>query len=134
MSQDSVPDALLPQSAALQVAEGEHVGPVVRRVVGMLAARANIAVAELDAAVSLSEALGAACSGRTPGARLGLQIETDGSRLSIKFGPLSAGEGAGAVADTREAVGVNGHAGALAGGLRTEAMSDGDYVVVEAGT
>jgi hypothetical protein len=133
VSEDPRGDRLLPQSAALQIAAGSLAGPVVRRVVRMLAARADIVVADLEAVVSVSEALGQACAGRTADSRLGLRIETEGGRLRVTFGPLSSGEGPGAVADARKAVGENGRAGALAGDLHTVATSEGDYVEVQAG-
>jgi hypothetical protein len=99
----------------------------------MLAARVDMAMADLEAAVSVSEALGHACAERLPDSRLGLRIETERGRLKVVFGPLGSGEAAGAVADTRKAVGDSGRAGVLAGDLRTHTTADGDYVEIRTG-
>lgn len=92
-------DAGGPGETLVAVAAGPLVGPVLRRVVGMLAARADLPLDRLDDAVLIADVI----ASRAPAHALGDEVRvalTPGERtLDLRLGPLRAGGGRALVVD-----------------------------------
>jgi serine/threonine-protein kinase RsbW len=84
------PDAVkqASNSALVRTVTGPLVGPVVSRVVGMLAARANCPVDRLDNALLVVDAVAAHAAAYTPDGRLTVRATTTGDALELRVGPL----------------------------------------------
>jgi serine/threonine-protein kinase RsbW len=106
---------------SLAVAPGPLVGPVMRRVVGILAARADMPVDRLDEVILMAEALAQAAARHVATDRLGVTMQDGGGSLRFEFGPLEPGTSGEALSS----------AGANGGSNRAEIRSgaDGDYLV-----
>jgi len=74
----------------LTVASGPLVGPVLRRVVGMLAARADLPLDRLDDAVLVADVIAARASPYAPDA-LSVALEPGHRTLWLRVGPLAPG-------------------------------------------
>jgi hypothetical protein len=109
----------------LAVRPGPLVGPVLRRVVGILAARADLPVDRVDEVIVLAEALAQKAARHVATGRLGVAMTDGDGSLRFEFGPLERGATAEALA---AAGGGNGD--------RAEVRSDetGDYLVLTVGT
>ena len=95
---DSSPSSAGASPAAdteLSVASGPLVGPVLRRVVGMLAARADLPLDRLDDAVLVADVIASRASGYAPEA-VQVQLAPGDRTLWLRVGPLQPG-GAGAL-------------------------------------
>jgi hypothetical protein len=79
----------------LSVASGPLVGPVLRRVVGMLAARADLPLDRLDDAVLVADVIASRASAYAPES-VNVQLAPGDRTLWLRVGPLRAG-GAGAL-------------------------------------
>jgi hypothetical protein len=75
------------------VVNGPLVGPVLSRVVGIHAARAELPVDRLNDAVLVADAIAARAPAFTVGDRLPVSIQSGPGRLEIRLGPLRAGGG-----------------------------------------
>jgi serine/threonine-protein kinase RsbW len=92
--------------ATVEVRRGSLVGPVLSRVIGMLAARADAPVDKLDDVLLVSDAIaahGPAHAGSDGVLRV--VVQTDEEELRLRVGPL-APEGAGALLASAELPGV----------------------------
>ncbi|HVL94220.1 MAG TPA: hypothetical protein VM266_00020 [Solirubrobacteraceae bacterium] len=74
----------------LSVASGPLVGPVLRRVVGMLAARADLPLDRLDDAVLVADVIASRASPWAPEA-LHVSLRPETRSLWLRVGPLSSG-------------------------------------------
>jgi hypothetical protein len=74
----------------LTVATGPLVGPVLRRVVGMLAARADLPLDRLDDAVLVADVIASRASGYAPEA-VHVQLAPGDRTLWLRVGPLRPG-------------------------------------------
>lgn len=75
------------------VANGILVGPVLTRVIGIHAARADLPVDRLNDAVLVADALAARAPAFAVGDRLPVSIQSAPGRLEIRVGPLKPGGG-----------------------------------------
>jgi hypothetical protein len=74
----------------LSVASGPLVGPVLRRVVGMLAARADLPLDRLDDAVLVADVIASRASGYAP-ETVNVQLAPGVRTLWLRVGPLRPG-------------------------------------------
>ncbi|MCW3023722.1 MAG: hypothetical protein JWR30_3044 [Conexibacter sp.] len=91
--------------ATLTVRRVELLGPVLGRVVGMLAARAQCPIDRLDDALLLTDAVAAHAPGHTPDGRVTVHVHAEPAGLSLRVGPLSGG-GAQALVDSASLPGI----------------------------
>lgn len=77
------------------VALGPLVGPVLARVVGIHAARAELPLDRLNDAVLVADAVAARARAFTVGDRLPLSVRSGRGRLELRIGPLRSGGGRG---------------------------------------
>lgn len=75
------------------VAVGPLVGPVLSRVVGIHAARAELPVDRLNDAVLVADAIAARAPAFTVGDRLPVSVQSGSGRLEVRIGPLRPGGG-----------------------------------------
>jgi serine/threonine-protein kinase RsbW len=76
---------------SLAIAPGPLVGPVLRRVVGILAARADMPVDRVDEVILVAEALAQAAARHVTADRLGVAMFDGDGTLRLEFGPLEPG-------------------------------------------
>lgn len=74
--------------ATLRVSAGDLIGPLLNRVVGMLAARADCPVDKLDDAMLVSDALAAHAPQHSDDGWTCVHVTTDESGLGLDVGPL----------------------------------------------
>jgi serine/threonine-protein kinase RsbW len=77
--------------ATLTVRRAELLGPVLGRVVGMLAARAQCPIDRLDDALLLTDAVAAHAPGHTSNGKVTVHVQAATTGLSLRIGPLAAG-------------------------------------------
>lgn len=75
------------------VAVGPLVGPVVSRVVGIHASRAELPIDRLNDAVLVADAIAARAPAHALGGRLPVSVQSAVGRLEIRVGPLRPGGG-----------------------------------------
>jgi hypothetical protein len=75
--------------AAVAVRKGPLVGPVLGRVVGMLAARAQCPIDRLDDAMLLTDAVAAHAPAHTTDAHVQVVVAADDAGLELRVGALS---------------------------------------------
>ena len=98
-------EATTANEATVTVRRPELLGPVLGRVVGMLAARAQCPIDRLDDALLLTDAVAAHAPGRTGGGRVTVHVQTEPEGLSLRVGPLGA-DGAQALVDAASLPGI----------------------------
>jgi hypothetical protein len=91
--------------ATLTVGRAELLGPVLGRVVGMLAARAQCPIDRLDDALLLTDAVAAHAPGHTSNGKVTVHVQAELSGLSLRIGPLAAG-GAEALVESAALPGI----------------------------
>jgi serine/threonine-protein kinase RsbW len=74
--------------ATLTVRRPELLGPVLGRVVGMLAARAQCPIDRLDDALLLTDAVAAHAPGHTAGDNVTVHVSAEPEGLLLRIGPL----------------------------------------------
>jgi serine/threonine-protein kinase RsbW len=85
----------------VKIAVGPLVGPVLSRVVGIVAARADCPVDRLDNALLVVDALAAHAGAQVPDGRVAVRVSTWDDELELLVGPLRDG---GAEALIRDSV------------------------------
>ncbi len=75
------------------VAVGPLLGPVLARLVGIHASRADLPVDRLNDAVLVADAIAARAPAFTTGDRVPVSIQSGAGRLELRVGPLRAGGG-----------------------------------------
>jgi hypothetical protein len=83
----------------VSIAAGPLVGPVLRRVVGMLAARADLPLDRLDDAVLVADLIAARAPAHVAGGHVQVELEPGPRSLSLRVGPLRAGGGEALIVD-----------------------------------
>jgi serine/threonine-protein kinase RsbW len=83
----------------VSIAAGPLVGPVLRRVVGMLAARADLPLDRLDDAVLVADLIAARAPAHVAAATVDVALEPGPRTLSLRVGPLRPGGGRALVVD-----------------------------------
>jgi hypothetical protein len=91
----STPD----NEAAVAVRKGPLVGPVLGRVVGMLAARAQCPIDRLDDALLLTDAVAAHAPAHTADAHVQVVVAAGDGAIELRIGALSADGANGLLAD-----------------------------------
>lgn len=82
-----------PEELAMAITPGVMVRPVLARVIGALAARAEFSVDRLADTVLLGDAVSSSEGGDFSDGRVGLSIKDDSGRLEVRVGPLVQGAG-----------------------------------------
>jgi serine/threonine-protein kinase RsbW len=82
-----------PEELAMAITPGVMVRPVLARVIGALAARAEFSVDRLADTVLLGDAVSSSEGGDFFDGRVGLSIKDDTGRLEVRVGPLITGAG-----------------------------------------
>jgi len=83
-----------PGTTRVSIASGPLVAPVLRRVVGMLAARADLPLDRLDDAVLVADLIASRAPTHVSAPAVDVDLETGDRTLSLRIGPLrpSGGE------------------------------------------
>jgi serine/threonine-protein kinase RsbW len=105
--------------ATLTVGRSELLGPVLGRVVGMLAARAQCPIDRLDDALLLTDAVAAHAPGRTQNGRVTVHVHAEPGGLSLRIGPLPD-QGAQAMVDAASLPGIGNVFQRVADDVRTD--------------
>jgi serine/threonine-protein kinase RsbW len=108
-----------PNEATLIVGRAELLGPVLGRVVGMLAARAQCPIDRLDDALLLTDAVAAHAPGHTPNGSVTVHVLAEPAGLSLRVGPLAAG-GAEALVESAALPGIGNVFQRVASDVRAE--------------
>jgi hypothetical protein len=88
-----MPETPMVNEATLTVRRPELLGPVLGRVVGMLAARAQCPIDRLDDALLLTDAVAAHAPGHTADGEVTIHVHAEPEGLSLRVGPLPAAGG-----------------------------------------
>ncbi len=88
-----------PNAATVKVVEGPLVGPVLSRVVGMLAARAQCPVDRLDDALLVADAIAAHAPHHSVDGHVTVRLRTSEDGLELAVLELGEGGGAALLAD-----------------------------------
>lgn len=83
----------------VSIAAGPLVGPVLRRVVGMLAARADLPLDRLDDAVLVADLIAARAPAHVAAETVDVALEPGPRTLTLRVGPLRSGGGRALVVD-----------------------------------
>ena len=86
-------------STLVSIASGPLVGPVLRRVVGMLAARADLPLDRLDDAVLVADLIAARAPAHVANETVDVALQPGVRTLSLRVGPLRPGGGEALVVD-----------------------------------
>jgi len=129
MISDSSPDDVGSNHARVAVSAGPLVAPVLNRVVGMLAARAQCPLDRLDEALAVTDALAAHGPDQQLDGRLTLEVTARTSALELRVGPLVAG-GARAVLSAADLPGVGSVVERMADRVWVEPADDGAELLV----
>jgi hypothetical protein len=121
------PDAE-PQTT-VSIAAGPLVGPVLRRVVGMLAARADLPLDRLDDAVLVADLIAARAPAHVAADTVDVALEPGPRTLSLRVGPLRPG-GARALVIDAAVPGVGNVIEQLADELSVAPNGDQEFLLV----
>ena len=113
----------------VSIAAGPLVGPVLRRVVGMLAARADLPLDRLDDAVLVADLLAARAPAHVVADTVDVALDHGPRTLSLRVGPLRPGGGEALVVDA-SVPGVGNVIEQLADQLSVEPGDSADYLEV----
>jgi serine/threonine-protein kinase RsbW len=80
-----------PEATTIAVEAGSLAGPVISRVIAVLAARANLSVDRLSDAILLGDAISSNEPDNFPDGRVQIRIDEDEGMIAVRIGPLSAG-------------------------------------------
>jgi hypothetical protein len=116
-------------STLVSIAAGPLVGPVLRRVVGMLAARADLPLDRLDDAVLVADLIAARAPAHVSEGRVDVSLEPGTRSLSLKVGPLREGGGEALIVDAA-VPGVGNVIEQLADELTVSPEDSGEYLHV----
>lgn len=114
------PDAITVNEATLTVRRPELLGPVLGRVVGMLAARAQCPIDRLDDALLLTDAVAAHAPGHTAEGQVTVHVHAEPAGLSLRIGPLPDPSGGDALVEAASLPGVGNVFERVASDVRTE--------------
>ena len=84
---------------SVSIASGPLVGPILRRVVGMLAARADLPLDRLDDAVLVADLIAARAPAHVLSETVDVALQSGPRTLSLRVGPLRPGGGEALVVD-----------------------------------
>jgi serine/threonine-protein kinase RsbW len=113
----------------VSIAAGPLVGPVLRRVVGMFAARADLPLDRLDDAVLVADVVAARAPSHVAGDTVDVALESSTRSLNLRVGPLRSGGGRALVVDAA-VPGVGNVIERLADQLEVETEGDREFLRV----
>lgn len=113
----------------VSVAVGPYVEPVLRRVVGMLAVRADLPIDRLDDALLVADQIASRAGAHAREDRVEVAVECEGHALTLHVGALRPG-GAAALVDDAAVPGIGNVLERLADDLRTERDGDTEALVL----
>jgi hypothetical protein len=116
-------------ATSVSIAAGPLVGPVLRRVVGMVAARADLPLDRLDDAVLVADLIAARAPAHVVNASVDVAIEAGDRSLQLRVGPLRAGGGQALIVDAA-VPGVGNVIEQLADGLEIDAGGPDEFLLV----
>lgn len=99
MSTASAPVPVSSVPTSVSIAAGPLVGPVLRRVVGMLAARADLPLDRLDDAILIADLVAARAPSHVPAGEVRVELEPGERSLTLLVGPLRRGGAKGLIVD-----------------------------------
>ena len=86
-------------ATTVSIASGPLVGPILRRVVGMLAARADLPLDRLDDAVLVADLVAARAPAHVAQATVDVALQSGDRSIDLRVGPLRRGGGRALVVD-----------------------------------
>jgi hypothetical protein len=86
-------------TTSVSIASGPLVGPVLRRVVGMLAARADLPLDRLDDAVLVADLIAARAPAHVSNDTVDVELDPGDRTLILRVGPLRQGGGRALIVD-----------------------------------
>ena len=113
----------------VSIAAGPLVGPILRRVVGMLAARADLPLDRLDDAVLVADLIAARAPAHVVGQTVDVELSSSARSLELRVGPLRGGGGEALVVDAA-VPGVGNVIEQLADELRVSPEGEREYLHV----
>lgn len=122
------------EELGLQILPGEMARPVLARVIGALAARAEFSVERLSDTVLLGDAVSAHAPEDFPEGLVTLAIRDGDGTLDVRVGPMVAGGGERILSEMDLPGGEGGSLRALAASMDVEQAEDGEYLVFEVST
>ncbi len=119
--------------ASLVVADGPLVGPVLGRVVGMLAARAECPIDRLDDALIVADAVAARAGALSPDGRVHVDVFAEIGAVELRVGPLLP-DGAAELVDSAALPGVGNVLESVADELESQRDDDdAEYLRIRVG-
>ena len=113
----------------VSIAAGPLVGPVLRRVVGMFAARADLPLDRLDDAVLVADVVAARAPAHVPQSTVDVALASSTRSLDLRVGPLRSGGGRALVVDAA-VPGVGNVIEQLADDIDVETEGDAEFLRV----
>ena len=86
-------------ATTVSIASGPLVGPILRRVVGMLAARADLPLDRLDDAVLVADLIAARAPAHSVDHMINVSLDSGDRSLELRVGPLRPGGGKALIVD-----------------------------------
>jgi serine/threonine-protein kinase RsbW len=123
------PESVAEPLTTVSIVAGPLVGPVLRRVVGMLAARADLPLDRLDDAVLVADLIAARAPAHVAEGRVNVALEPGPRSLSLRIGPLRAGGGEALIVDAA-VPGVGNVIEQLADELSVSPEDEGEFLLV----
>jgi len=117
------------QATELITDRPELLGPVLARVIGVLAARRDLSIDRVSDAVLVTDAIAVSAPGSFSDGRVRLGLEDSEGGIELRLGPMDAGA-AKRIRDELEVPDVGGSLEALADELTLDQSDDGDYLVI----
>jgi serine/threonine-protein kinase RsbW len=119
------------EETELAIAAGEVVRPVLSRVIGALAARADFSVDRLADTVLLGDAVSSHQPGDFPDGLVGIAIRDGDGTLDVRIGPLEKGAGERILAAMDLPAGDRGSLRKLAKSIKVDDGDDGEFLRIE---
>ena len=116
-------------ATSVSIAAGPLVGPVLRRVVGMLAARADLPLDRLDDAVLVADVIAARAPAHSVDEQVSVALTPGERTLGLRIGPLQDGGGDALIVDAT-VPGVGNVIEQLADDVTVEADGAGEFLRV----
>jgi hypothetical protein len=113
----------------VSIVSGPLVGPVLRRVVGMLAARADLPLDRLDDAVLVADLIASRAPAHMQSPSVDVDLETGERTLFLRVGPLRPGGGKALIVDA-SVPGVGNVIEQLADDISVSPEADAEFLVV----
>jgi serine/threonine-protein kinase RsbW len=123
------PAAARGSATSVSIVAGPLVGPVLRRVVGMMAARADLPLDRLDDAVLVADLIAARAPAHVARGTVDVALDPGPRALTLRVGPLREGGGRALVVDAA-VPGVGNVIEQLADELEIRADSGAEYLDV----